>query len=149
MAKRKDPIKRFWLKVEKTDTCWLWTGLCWRHGYGRMHVSPERRDVPAHVFSYELHHGRPAERFVLHTCDVRHCVNPDHLWEGTQQENLDDMAAKGRSTRGETNGNSKLTAEQALIAKTSSERPAVLAARFGVSEALIYAIRGGYCWRWL
>jgi hypothetical protein len=148
MAKRKDPIERFWSHVEKTPTCWLWTGARWTRGYGRMFIDPDVGEIGAHVFSYELHYGR-ARFQVCHSCDVRNCVRPDHLWDGTQQQNLDDMSAKGRSTRGEASAMVKLTEEQARFAKTSSISASQLAARWGVTPGAIHNIRSGASWRWL
>jgi hypothetical protein len=148
MAKRKDPIERFWSHVEKTPTCWLWTGPCWRQGYGRMFVNPEIRDIGAHIFSYQLHFGQPKNQ-VCHRCDVCRCVRPDHLWDGTQKENLSDMSNKGRSTRGEKSKRAKLTKKQALFAKASSVPATVLAAEWGVSPGAIHNIRSGISWSWL
>lgn len=148
MATRKDPIKRFWTRVKKTPTCWLWTGTLFSNGYGRIWGGPDIGDVGAHVFSYELKYG-PAKNQVCHSCDVRRCVRPDHLWDGTQQENLDDMASKGRSTRGEKSGKAKLTTKQALLAKTSTVQARILAERWDVSPGTITAIRLGYSWKWL
>jgi hypothetical protein len=113
-----------------------------------MFAGPDIGSIGAHVFSYELHFGVPKNQ-VLHSCDVRRCVRPDHLWDGTQKQNLEDMSAKGKSTRGERSARAKLTREQALIAKTSSTPPAILAARWGVTLGAIYNIRNGVSWVWL
>ena len=90
----------FWAKVDKTDTCWLWTGGKDTGGYGALRVKAPRlsnKKVRASRYSWELHNGPiPEGLWVLHTCDVRHCVNPAHLWLGTRQDNVDDMKAKGR-----------------------------------------------------
>jgi hypothetical protein len=89
--------ERFWGKVERTDTCWLWRGTRTPNGYGQLRVGPPWRYALAHRVAYVLHHGPlPPGQVVAHTCDVRHCVNPAHLWLGTQADNLQDMARKGR-----------------------------------------------------
>jgi hypothetical protein len=146
---RTDPVPRFWSYVRKTRACWLWTGSIWRSGYGRMWVGDHPKQIPAHVFSYRLHYGRSPKLQVLHTCDVRHCVNPEHLWEGTQQQNQNDMSAKRRSTWGEKSVVAKLTRKQALVAKTSSVPARVLAERWGVIPGTIWHIRAGRTWKWL
>lgn len=90
------PEKRFWERVSKQDNgCWLWTGHTNPRGYGVIAVNGTM--WLAHRYSYQLHTGSiPDKLFVCHKCDVPSCVNPDHLFLGTHQDNMDDMAAKGR-----------------------------------------------------
>lgn len=91
-------VERFWAKVQKTPTCWLWTASGSR--YGKLKVAG--RDVMAHRIAWELSFGHiPHDMQVLHACDQPRCVNPAHLRLGTQAENMIDMYAKGRrhSTR--------------------------------------------------
>lgn len=77
---------RFWAKVDKTKTCWLWTAYKNAKGYGRFQF--QRRSVAAHRWSYELHFGPVPNGLVLdHLCRTRHCVNPDHLEPVTSREN--------------------------------------------------------------
>ena len=86
---------RFWDKVNKTDTCWLWTGNTEKIGYGIFKL--KGKALKAHRLSYAYHKNSiPAGNMVLHRCDVRNCVNPDHLFLGTQTDNMRDMTAKGR-----------------------------------------------------
>lgn len=88
--------QRFWDKVEKTDGCWLWIAALHGHGYGRFTPSTDSEEL-AHRFSWKLHFGAiPAGMCVMHICDVRNCVHPDHLVVGTQGDNIRDMFAKGR-----------------------------------------------------
>ncbi len=85
--------QRFWSHVRKGAKCWNWTagGV---DGYGRLRVG--RRMILAHRYSWELHNGPiPADMCVLHSCDVRSCIRPDHLFVGTKLDNSDDMIAKG------------------------------------------------------
>lgn len=89
-------IKRFWSRVQKTDTCWLWTAAKGKAGYGAIKVE-RRKLVSTHRFSYELHFGPiPEGMQVCHDCDVRNCVRPDHLFLGTDLDNKLDMLQKGR-----------------------------------------------------
>jgi hypothetical protein len=94
---------RFWSKyrVDKSG-CWIWTAsTCCNGNYGAIRL-PNKVQVGAHVFSYMMHIGNiPDGLQVCHKCDNGLCVNPDHLFLGTQQDNVDDMIAKGRQARGE------------------------------------------------
>jgi transcriptional regulator with XRE-family HTH domain len=95
--RRKVPAEeRFWPKVQKTETCWLWMGGKTLGGYGVFRYND--RQEGAHRVSWQMAHKEPIpERLqVLHSCDVRLCVNPDHLWLGTQSDNIQDCLAKGR-----------------------------------------------------
>jgi hypothetical protein len=111
---------RFWSKVEtgEIDECWECVGM--RLGkdgrYGRFEV--KRKIMLAHRFSYQLFHNRliKDKMNICHKCDNTSCVNPHHLFEGTQQDNMNDMTNKGRRrfnpSKGEKNGNVKLTEVQ-------------------------------------
>lgn len=90
--------ERWEANVERVKSgCWEWTGGKNRGGYGQLRVDGGRNKTPAHRFSYELHVGPiPEGMKVCHSCDNPGCVNPDHLWVGTQADNVHDMMAKGR-----------------------------------------------------
>lgn len=104
--------ERFWSKVNKngptaphmTTPCWIYTGYCnKRTGYGDFQVKlADGRFVSelAHRVAWALTHGKLPENNVCHQCDIRNCMRPSHLWEGTYAENSADMVAKGRQARG-------------------------------------------------
>lgn len=92
-------IERFWKKVTKTDSCWLWIGANTKYGWGTMKINGVM--YGAHRISYAIHKGEiPEGIFVCHNCpggDNGLCVNPSHLWLGTQKDNVRDCVNKKRS----------------------------------------------------
>ena len=153
--------ERFWAKVRKDDGCWEWTAGT-IDGYGHIRAPRERRDVLAHRLSWEWSNGPiPQGRHVLHSCDNRRCVRPDHLFLGDNATNVADRVAKGRSAdmRGSRNPKAKLTREQvADIRRRYGPAPighprrgerrsaSLLAEEFGVSRSTIYHIVRGWTW---
>jgi len=89
-------INRFWKNVKKSDGCWEWIGPKFTHGkYGRFNI--DYKSERSHRFSYELHNGEiPKNMYVCHKCDNPSCVNPEHLFLGSQSSNLCDASEKGR-----------------------------------------------------
>lgn len=131
---------------EPNSGCWLWTGTVDRDGYGRVGVSG--KSVEAHRAMYELEVGEIIEGMhVCHSCDVRCCVNPEHLWLGTNQQNNADKISKGRQAKGERNGTAKLTTEKVREIRASRKSNNALSQEYGVVPSVIQAIRSGKLWR--
>jgi hypothetical protein len=145
---------RFWSKVEKGDGCWLWKGGTSR-GYGEFHLN--RKTAKAYRVSWQLANGRdiPEEMDVLHRCNNRLCVRPDHLYLGTQKENMKDLFATGyKAVNGERNGAHKLTAQQVKEIRVASLSPhwglfSELGREYGVSFNTIKDTVNRKWWRHL
>lgn len=107
------------------------------------------RALDVHRLSLAWSLGRPVTKGMdaCHRCDVRACVRPDHLYEGTRRQNVADSIQRRRHAHGETNGNAKLT-EAAVIQVGASDKPdAELADTFGVSPETIRTVRRQLTWR--
>ena len=147
-------MERFLKFVSKRESgCWEWTGNRHHQGYGRFRRG--NRILKAHRVSYELHKGDiPEGMFVCHSCDNTACVNPDHLWLGTHDQNMDDMVRKGRANRdpstklGERNPAAKLSADD--VERIRSLRGKVyqrdVAAEYGICQQMVSRIQTGKNW---
>ena len=119
--------ERFWPKVKRTSRgCWSWTGAKTKGGYGVL-ILTNGTHTTAHRVAWLVAFGpiRPG-LYVLHRCDNPGCVNPDHLWIGTQKANILDMMAKGRHRtydhRGEKSPSAKLTDAEVIRARQAVRR---------------------------
>lgn len=153
----------FWDRVEKTDGCWPWKGAK-VSGYGKITITG--RIWRAHRRAWFLVNGPiPPALDVLHHCDNRPCCRPDHLFLGTNADNIADRVAKGRSPRGDSHwsrrhpekmargeavGGAKLTAAQVSEIRSrhaEGEASYSLGPRFGVSPRTIRDITSGKLWK--
>lgn len=147
-----DYMAHFLSRVERLACeagCWIWMGAETVKGYGsvRFHGSPFR----AHRVSYELHFGSiPDGMRVCHTCDTPLCVRPDHLWLGSQLENVRDRESKGRTAVGEINGKSLLTVEDVREMRrlfSQGVGRARLAERFQRDYKTVHSVVMGLSWK--
>jgi hypothetical protein len=135
---RKNTDVEFWSKVNKTDDCWEWTGALTTSGYGRF--NKDGKCLRAHRYSIMLDGRDPTDMYVCHHCDNRKCVRPDHLFLGTNQDNMDDMMRKGRKTVDNTYKR-KLTDEQVRDIRTSSLSGSKLGKIYGLGQSSIWMIK--------
>ena len=152
--------QRFWPRVCKTKGCWLWTGSQVK-GYGVLRLQGKQKEliglsyVRAHRFSWELHFGTIFKSIsVLHKCDVPSCVNPKHLFLGTQTDNIRDMDAKGRRgvVKGSSHPNSVLTdgqvREMRRLHQEEGFGSSLLGRLFHVSQGTAWkVITPGWAWK--
>jgi len=123
------------LTVRDTETdCWFWKGEITNMGYGRIRV--KGKNIGAHRLAFELAKGKiPEGMLVLHSCDVRSCVNPDHLRVGTQKQNQEDARLRNRTCFGEKNNKSKLTEEDVVAIRKDSRTLKEIAKDYCVKSA--------------
>lgn len=157
---------RFWANTapgQDDEQCWEWAAATGTSGYGRFRLHGDV--IWAHRYAYEAEVGPiPAGLFVCHRCDNRACVNPAHLFLGTNDENMADMRAKGRSATGDRNGSWTSPArrprgarngaaridERDTVAirhlRSSGVRQLDVAGRFGISQSTVSRISARKTW---
>lgn len=156
-AKRRlSPEERLLRSVIKVENggCWLWMGSTEsRRGYGLIRVGNKK--VSVHRFSWMLHHDMqpiPKGMCVCHSCDTPHCVNPDHLWLGTNLDNMRDMVRKQRHPYGEKSGRAILTEEKVrearkLWASGTIRYRTEIARMYGISDSAARYMLDGTNWK--
>lgn len=149
---------RFWKRVVKAKTgCWLWTGGFADNGYGKVSLGKGISSYLAHRMAFIIANGFIPQPCVLHSCDVRACVNPLHLHEGTHEENMDEMAKRGRSGpsiyphlyEGSKNGRASIDERTAIkIYRLLKSGMFVkdVARKFGVHRTLVTQVGQGMTW---
>lgn len=146
MGKKTPPEERFWRKVLKTETCWMWTGGTSGWFYGSFSYIDGKK-IYAHRYSYELANGEiPEGMLVCHSCDNPKCVRPDHLFLGTYQTNIDDREMKKRGNRSPQ----KLTWEDVFIIRErrkAGESYQSIAKDYDVSGSTIGGISKNKTWK--
>ena len=141
-------------KTNRTETCWLWTGA--RDGrklgqsYGRMLVGKSLMNT--NRLAYIVHVGPiPDGKQVLHTCDNPLCVNPDHLWLGTHDDNMRDKAEKHRAPpsklRGSECGGAKLSEQDIPVIRSDHRSLKTIAKDYGVCFQLISQVKNRRIWK--
>lgn len=162
--KLKSIEERFWEKVVVggLDDCWLWTGGVDKDGYGVLFS--KKTQIKIHRLSWTLAYSNPGTLCVLHTCDNPPCVNPKHLWLGTQADNTRDKMEKGRHRsatgkqhgsktcpetvqRGELHHHSSLTDDDIRLIRRDSRNQKVIARDYGVAQSVISNVKLYKTWK--
>ncbi len=142
----KSDLTRFWSKVDKSGECWEWTGSKLRQGYGNFKVTGEA--YLAQTFVLYQEQKRPMY-FMCHSCDNPSCVNPRHLWLGSNSDNMSDRVSKNRQVRGEAVSGSRLTEKIVREILESDESDKVICERLQIDPRRVSDIRLGKKWRWV
>lgn len=137
--------------IDPNTKCWVWAGISGKTRYGRFKLDGTSNGVlqmGPHRYSWMIHYGPILDGLaVCHKCDNPKCVNPEHLFLGTQKDNLQDAIQKGRTLKGSLNSNSRLTEGMVLEIRSSRDLLRILAKKYGVTMACISAIQKRRSWK--
>ena len=137
--------QRFWAKVDTSGDCWTWTGSIRTTGYGQFGTPDGPRQ--AHRIAWCLARGPiPDGLQVCHRCDNRLCVRPDHLFLGTQADNMRDMIRKGRAAVRERHPMARLSRAQAESIRADTRTQQQIADEYGISQTHVGKIKRGLVW---
>lgn len=135
------PFEEKYIPVTESG-CWLWTSAWEKKGYGQ--ATNNKR---AHRLSWEIHFGDiPSGMRVCHKCDTPACVNPGHLFLGTDLDNVRDKVRKGRHSYGERNGLAKIDSLAAVSICNDPRDASAVAMDHGISVSLVHHVRKGRVW---
>jgi len=138
--------------VIKGPDCWDWKFKQKKFTYPRMQFNKKVPRIAIHRYSYELYKGPiPEGMWVLHKCDNPRCSNPEHLFLGSSDDNINDMIGKKRHPHGEKHGCAKLTEEKVKEIKSqlSSSSLMALAKKYNVAKKTIVNIKHNRTWKWV
>lgn len=159
--------QRFWGKVnmKEEDECWLWLGSKDPDGYGWFSFTCKdgvKKTISAHRYSLMLklkNFDLPTDILARHSCDVRGCVNPNHLIEGSAKDNSADMIARNRSLIGEKNHNAVITEQvaRAILDEYTADKQSGrlygslerIAKKHNLSKQSVYRVTSGKTWKHL
>ena len=132
------------IKVE--GVCWVWTGSV--SNKGRPRLKYKCKTTTAHRASYIAFKGKIKDGlYVLHTCDNPMCVNPDHLYAGTHQDNMNDRTNRGRGIKGERHHKAKLTEKEVISIRNSDRTATSMAHEYDIAISTVCRIRRNEIWR--
>ena len=149
MRSEAEAEKVFWSRVNKTRSCWVWTGAVRRADYGEMWFNGKILSAPRLALMF-AGVKIPDGHHVCHKCDTPRCVRPSHLFHGTPADNMADKVRKNRQTKGENNGGTKLTAAKVLRIRklcAAGVPQSVIAKKFGVEQTNISFIKRRVTWK--
>ena len=136
-------------RLDPATGCLLWEGTKGKDGYGRLCLSKRKRRL-THRLAWESIFGPiPDGLCILHHCDTPACINPYHLFPGTQLDNVVDRNAKGRTSCGEARPEAKLTNAEVLAIRVDTRRDGIIAKEYGISSVLVSHIQCRRKWKHL